>query len=277
MKSKLNKSFTLTTPVFVITATVFFCSGYISGVIVSEKLQHDNRMKKSINPQAVTQGFSKHTPSLPLKHPPNAQQQNSSHLAVRTNGRDINPVTPDSKTPYHFYYSENTSRLTVLGNFYDVQVLLDRVAADAFVRMKKAAQTDGVYLEAVSGFRSHKDQERLFQKQILKRGSRLEASRVSAPAGYSEHHTGYALDIGEKNNKKDLLTTSFETTDAFRWLNKNASYFGFELSYPRSNPMNISYEPWHWRFVGSQASMTIFNPARTILQPAFTNLHASPP
>jgi LAS superfamily LD-carboxypeptidase LdcB len=171
---------------------------------------------------------------------------------------------PTGNIPYHFRYNENSIDLVLVGQFYDVKVFLDREAALGFLNMQSAARRDGIHLQAVSGYRSFKDQEKLFDHQVSKRGSRLEASRISAPAGYSEHHTGYTLDIGDAMNQDEILTLSFEKGKAFEWLQKNASTYGFELSFPKNNRLNVSYEPWHWRFVGSEAAQETFRSARTM-------------
>ena len=68
--------------------------------------------------------------------------------------------------------------------------------------------------------------------------------KVNAAPGFSEHHSGRAIDIGTPN--EPAAEESFESTDAFKWLCQNASMFGFQLSYPRNNPHKINYEPWHW-------------------------------
>ena len=83
-----------------------------------------------------------------------------------------------------------------------------------------------------------------------------------APPGHSEHHTGYALDIGEAGNGATDLSEQFEKTAAFAWLQKNAPYYSFELSFPKDNQQGVSYEPWHWRYVGDQASLELFHRAR---------------
>jgi zinc D-Ala-D-Ala carboxypeptidase len=173
---------------------------------------------------------------------------------------------PPGNIPYHLRYQDNPTDLIQINLFYDVKVFLNSHAAAAFKQMQGAAANDGIYLQAVSGYRSYQDQEELFNKQIAKHGSRLEASRLSAPPGYSEHHTGYALDIGDMKNQKETLTISFEQGNAFRWLQQNASAYGFELSFPRNNIMNVSYEPWHWRFVGTDTAKEVFREARGMSQ-----------
>ena len=73
-----------------------------------------------------------------------------------------------------------------------------------------------------------------------------EIFKVLARPGYSQHHTGRALDL---HPASALLEEDFETTDAFRWLTQYAHLYGFELSYPRENPYGIIYEPWHWFYL----------------------------
>jgi len=67
---------------------------------------------------------------------------------------------------------------------------------------------------------------------------------ASAPPGYSEHHSGRALDVTTPGATP--LQEEFEGTPAFAWLSKNAASFGFALSYPRGNRHGFMYEPWHW-------------------------------
>jgi D-alanyl-D-alanine carboxypeptidase len=69
---------------------------------------------------------------------------------------------------------------------------------------------------------------------------------VNAIPGYSEHHTGRALDLHAGDGKP--LETAFENHPAFSWLCDHAAEFNFHLSYPRGNPDGINYEPWHWCF-----------------------------
>ena len=69
---------------------------------------------------------------------------------------------------------------------------------------------------------------------------------VNAAPGFSEHHSGLALDIGTQDEPP--AEESFERTAAFAWLRDHAGEHGFVMSYPRDNPHGIVYEPWHWRF-----------------------------
>ncbi|RMH91105.1 D-alanyl-D-alanine carboxypeptidase family protein [Lysobacter pythonis] len=121
-------------------------------------------------------------------------------------------------------------------------------AARAWRRMQAAALTDGIVLEAVSGFRSHAYQLGIFERKRA-RGLGVEAIlAVNAAPGFSEHHSGQALDIATPGEPPAEET--FEATPAFGWLARHAADSGFHLSYPRGNPHGIVYEPWHWRHTG---------------------------
>jgi zinc D-Ala-D-Ala carboxypeptidase len=147
----------------------------------------------------------------------------------------------------------------------DGSVLLRRAAATEFLRMMEAARADGIRLVPLSGFRSLELQESIFFDVKAKRGQQATIrAEVSAPPGYSEHHTGYAIDLGDGYFPDANLRVSFESTRAFAWLQDNAAYYSFELSFPEDNPQGVSYEPWHWRFVGDRHSLETFYRARTL-------------
>jgi len=124
--------------------------------------------------------------------------------------------------------------------------LLAPAAAKAWREMSAAAQANGISLRIVSAFRSVERQAELVQAKLA-RGQPLEAVlAISAPPGYSEHHSGCAVDITTDGSVP--LEEQFELTPAFRWLQENAQRFGFTLSFPRGNPHGYAYEPWHWRW-----------------------------
>jgi len=119
-------------------------------------------------------------------------------------------------------------------------------AARAWRSMQAAAMRDGVVLEAISGYRSHDYQLGIFERKLARGLSVGEILTVNAAPGYSEHHSGHALDIGTLGEPP--AEESFENTAAFAWLRANAGGYDFMMSYPRDNPHGIVYEPWHWRF-----------------------------
>jgi len=117
-------------------------------------------------------------------------------------------------------------------------------AASAWARMCQAAAQDSVELQIVSAFRSVEYQLGILQRKLDRGQPIAEILRVSAAPGYSEHHSGRALDITTPGFA--ALEEEFENSPAFAWLKKNARRFGFRMSYPRRNPHGIAYEPWHW-------------------------------
>lgn len=124
------------------------------------------------------------------------------------------------------------------------EFLLTPSAATAWAAMKQAAAQDGLALCLLSAFRSIERQTEIIRARLAAGRSLDEILAASAPPGFSEHHTGRAIDIGTPD--VDTLEESFELTPAFAWLQRRAGEFGFALSYPRGNAEGFIYEPWHW-------------------------------
>ncbi len=118
------------------------------------------------------------------------------------------------------------------------------MAAEGWAEMAGAAEADGVRLMLVSGFRSWDYQAGLIRRKLEAGQAIDEILKVNAAPGYSEHHSGRAVDIATPGSRP--LTEDFENTEAFEWLNRRAAEFGFSMSYPRENPLGFIYEPWHW-------------------------------
>jgi murein DD-endopeptidase MepM/ murein hydrolase activator NlpD len=126
---------------------------------------------------------------------------------------------------------------------------LHRDAAAAFEEMLNAAKSAGINLYALSGYRSTSTQQ-----QVL--AANPGSTQIAQP-GQSEHHTGYAVDIGNGDRSTDL-NQSFEATDAYKWLNTNAAKYGFVQSYKTGS--QYGNEPWHWRWQGNSTAQQLFNP-----------------
>lgn len=121
---------------------------------------------------------------------------------------------------------------------------LDYNTARAWAAMRASAASAGINLEAVSGFRSIAYQAGILRRKRERGLAIEEILKVNTAPGYSEHHSGRALDIGSPGTPP--AEESFEQTPAFAWLKRHAGQFGFRLSYPRDNPHGVIYEPWHW-------------------------------
>lgn len=109
------------------------------------------------------------------------------------------------------------------------------------------AKDDNVDIKIQSAYRSFQTQATLKSgyKVIYGAGT---ANQFSAEQGYSEHQLGTTVDLTTPAMGGNL-TTTFDATSAFSWLQANAYKYGFVLSYPKGN-LYYQYEPWHWRFVG---------------------------
>lgn len=147
----------------------------------------------------------------------------------------------------------------------DGRIKMRKAAAEKFQQMQRDARAKGIILVPISGFRSVKEQEGLFFGVKAQRNQETrKRAEVSAPPGYSEHHTGYAVDIGDGRNPSANVNPSFEKTAAFRWLKANAAKYNFEISFPPNNPQGVSYESWHWRYVGDRKSLETFYKAEQL-------------
>ena len=128
---------------------------------------------------------------------------------------------------------------------------MQRLAPETAARwaeMVDAAAANGVTLLIVSGFRGIDYQARLIRKKLNTGQVLSDILTVSAAPGYSEHHTGRAVDIATPGSRP--LTEEFEGSEAFRWLSENGGHFGFSMTYPRDNNYGFVYEPWHWSHRG---------------------------
>ena len=131
-----------------------------------------------------------------------------------------------------------------------------------FDEMATAGITD---VGVTSGYRSYDYQEALFNDYVE---AEMEADpelswedaeaivvTYSSRPGTSEHQTGLCVDM----HNLEYATVEFADTDAYRWLADNAWKFGFIERYPaaKTGITGVSYEPWHWRFVGRNAAYAI--------------------
>ena len=161
------------------------------------------------------------------------------------------PLPPDLVIPADYGAVRNLRRQRECRHLVSIgispsgrEIRLAPRAAQAWRQLHAAALRASRTLVPISGFRSIQRQREIIQEKLAT-GEALSSilKQVAAP-GFSEHHTGRALDIGSDHT--DDLSANFARTSAFRWLRIHAPRFGFHLSFPRKNPHGIVYEPWHW-------------------------------
>jgi len=171
-------------------------------------------------------------------------------------------LSADGRLLGHFPYPEAPgSRLVALAP----GLQLRSEAASALMAMQREAAAEGIDLVVLSGFRSISLQKQLFFDVKAERNqSASSRARVSAPPGFSEHSTGYAVDLGDGRLPGSNLSQSFAATPAFAWLQRHAARHHFLLSFPAGNRQGVSYEPWHWRYEGSTDALRLFEPAQRL-------------
>ena len=171
------------------------------------------------------------------------------------NGLIGNIKVTDGKILGHFPYQE-----TSFENLVEItpNILVHKKMSRSLLKMRDDAKKDGVYLVFLSGFRSIELQKEIFYSlKSMRSQIAMERARVSAPPGYSEHSTGFAIDIGDALNRETDFEFEFETTRAFKWLEKNAAKYHFKLSFDKKQK-SVDYEPWHWRYEGNIEALKIF-------------------
>ena len=151
------------------------------------------------------------------------------------------------------------------GSSTAVNKTLQTAACDAFLALQNAAATDGVTVWMQSGYRSVAYQTKLYERKTQyyrdkgydEATAREKAAAIVNPPGYSEHNCGLAADLNSPEHTG--LDEGFENTAAFRWLCAHAGEYGFILRYPKGaeDKTEITYEPWHWRYVGVENAARI--------------------
>ena len=144
-------------------------------------------------------------------------------------------------------------------------ILLEKETYSAFIKMKDAAEKDGIIIKLVSGYRDFYKQQMIWNNKYKKFTNEFsldgptaikEIIRFSTIPGTSRHHWGTEIDIIDKNfeNEKDLLISKkYEEGGIFsslkKWMDKNSKRFGFYIVYDDdSNRPGFEYEPWHYTY-----------------------------
>ena len=198
-------------------------------------------------------------PDAPVQHPAENGAQQSTLTAAQAQAILDDPrmilVSRAHKMPED--YPVETKEC---GSDTAINKTLQTEAADAFLSMQAAAAKDGVDVRMQSGYRSVSYQKKLYNdktqyyrnKGLSEAAAREKAATIVNPPGCSEHNCGLAADLNSPEHT--TLDTGFADTAAFRWLCENAEQYGFILRYPKEaeSVTGITYEPWHWRYVGAE-------------------------
>jgi D-alanyl-D-alanine carboxypeptidase len=127
-----------------------------------------------------------------------------------------------------------------------------KVSAD-FTAMYQAAATAGVPISVTSSFRSYSNQVATYNNWVKVNGSTASADTVSARPGYSEHQTGFAMDLSAGNCSLECFLNSAQYT----WLTAHSAEYGWIQRYPigLESVTGYSSEAWHYRYVGKAVAL----------------------
>lgn len=136
-------------------------------------------------------------------------------------------------------------------------IQLDSRVSERYAEMYAAAKLSGCVLTPYSGYHSYALQETTYNRKVnfyINQGISAEEANQKAsaqvlPAGCSEHNAGLAIDIVS-------ASSDFINTKEYKWLCENSHNYGFILRYPEDKTAitGMNFEPWHWRYVGTQAA-----------------------
>ncbi len=162
----------------------------------------------------------------------------------------------------HLPYPEASKNELIL---FSPGIYVHKEIYENFKEMQFMAAQRGISLQLLSGYRSIDLQRDIFyENKSIRNQTAVERSMVSAPPGYSEHSTGYAIDVGDGNYPDTHFEVEFEQTPAFKWMKRFAPKYHFVLSFPPNNKQGVTYEPWHWRFEGTVNALREFEAANKI-------------
>lgn len=157
-----------------------------------------------------------------------------------------------------YYYLEETytpDNITKISPSYAYEGnSINEEVYNAFKELAEEAKTAGYTILINSSYRDFNSQKEVWESRKALYGTR-KADAFAARAGYSEHQTGYAIDVADFYDVND----KFGETESFIWMEKNCYKFGFILRYPKDkeNITGYSYEPWHYRYVGKEIALKL--------------------
>ncbi len=167
--------------------------------------------------------------------------------------------------PWNYIPEDYTVELEQVQGKYN----LDVKAAESARALVAAAKEAGYNMALCSAYRTVEKSAELYSRKVKEfigygyseADAKTEAAKWVAPPGTSEHHTGLAMDLVSSDywNYYSDLEHDYEKFDSFKWMYEHCAEFGFILRYPKDKQdiTGITYEPWHYRYVGVEAAAYI--------------------
>lgn len=133
---------------------------------------------------------------------------------------------------------------------------LNREAYEALKELIVAADKEGYNIRINYSYRDYETQEGIYNGYKESKGEEY-ADNISARPGFSEHQTGYAVDVGVQ--AKESTGKAFKNTGEYKWMLENSYKYGYILRYPenKTNITGYGFEAWHYRYVGKDVALYI--------------------
>lgn len=163
------------------------------------------------------------------------------------------PIQPINFVPSDLVFPDVTLRVPG-----QTEMMMRSVAATALEQFFAGAAAAGYKLEISTAYRGYAYQQLLYDSYVATAGQAA-ADFESARPGYSEHQTGLAVDIRTQSNQCGLEVCFGNLPDG-KWLAANAYKYGFLLRYPADKVAitGYEYEPWHFRYIGTELSQKMY-------------------
>ena len=258
---------------FVLCITLILSTGCSKEPTVSENSSESSSVQIIISPAEPSESSSSEESSLssmssvPEETSSSESIPETSSLPETSSSETEEPSPKDYGTlilvnPWNYIPEDYTLELETVQGKYK----MDIKAAESARNLVAAAKEAGFNMQLCSAYRTVEKSAELYQRKVnqyigygySEADAKVEAAKWVAPPGTSEHHTGLAMDLVSSDywNYYSDLEHDYENFDSFKWMYEHCAEFGFILRYPKDKQdiTGITYEPWHYRYVGIEAA-----------------------
>ena len=259
--------------------TVFallLCSGCSEEPEVTESSSESSSNQIIITPEEPSESSSSEETSSKTENEISSEPESSESSSEEISSETEIPPAPEIPTPedssvlilvnpWNYIPEDYVPELEKVQGKYN----MDIKAAESARNLVAAAKEAGFNMQLCSAYRTVEKSAQLYKNKVneyigygySEADAKVEAAKWVAPPGTSEHHTGLAMDLVSSDywNYYSDLEHDYEKFDSFRWMYEHCAEFGFILRYPKDKQdiTGITYEPWHYRFVGIEAATYI--------------------
>lgn len=262
---------------FALCITLILSTGCSKEPTVSESSSESSSVQIIISPAEPSESssseessLSSETSSVPEETSSSESVPETSSIPETSSSESEEPSPKDYGTlilvnPWNYIPEDYTLELETVQGKYK----MDIKAAESARNLVAAAKEAGFNMQLCSAYRTVEKSAELYQRKVnqyigygySETDAKVEAAKWVAPPGTSEHHTGLAMDLVSSDywNYYSDLEHDYEKFDSFKWMYEHCAEFGFILRYPKDKQdiTGITYEPWHYRYVGVEAAKYI--------------------